>query len=181
MDNNLSERGRLPDKLRVLLEGYPRDDWRTHENFGAMVEFWLDRHNMFRSLAEVLRNDSEAWIDAKFDPQKLAPRLAHYGSMMVQQLHEHHQVEDMHYFPALRKLETSLQRGFEILDRDHDAMDGLLNRFTSSANALLQGKAEPGAFHDELISFEAMLLRHLEDEEDLIVPVILKHGYNDSL
>lgn len=181
MVSHLSKRDRLPDALRTLLDSYPRDDWRTHENFGSMVEFWLDRHNMFRGLAEVLRKDSEGWVDGTLDPQELAPRLARYGSLMVQQLHEHHQVEDIHYFPALKKLETSLNRGFEILDKDHHAIDDLLDRFTRSANALLQGKAEPGEFHDELTSFEAMLLRHLEDEEDLIVPVILKHGYNDSL
>jgi iron-sulfur cluster repair protein YtfE (RIC family) len=55
-------------------------------------------------------------------------------------------------------------------------MDGLLNRFADGANAVIQGKTEPGKFREDLLSFQAMLNRHLIDEEELVVPVILKHG-----
>ena len=96
--------------------------------------------------------------------------------MLVGQLHGHHRIEDTQYFPVLSRLETRLDRGFAILDRDHHALDALLGRFTESANAVLQGRGEAGAFLDELGAFEGFLNRHLEDEEDLVVPVILKHG-----
>lgn len=82
----------------------------------------------------------------------------------------------MHYFPKLVGYESSLARGFEILDRDHHAMDSLLNGFATAANGVLQGKEEPGEFHKTMSEFETLLLRHLEDEEDLIVPILLKHG-----
>jgi hemerythrin-like domain-containing protein len=96
--------------------------------------------------------------------------------MLVQNLHGHHQIEDLHYFPVLTRREPRLARGFEILDRDHHALDALLAGFAEDANAVLQGRLEPGAFRERLLGFEAVLVRHLEDEEDLIVPVILKHG-----
>jgi hemerythrin-like domain-containing protein len=131
---------------------------------------------MFRRLMGSLQEDAEAAIDRKIDPQSHKARISRYGGMLVSQLHGHHQIEDHHYFPVLSKLEPKLVRGFDILDADHHAMDGLLERFTSSANDILQGQGEPGAFHRELLSFDAMLHRHLEDEEDLIVPVILRHG-----
>ena len=73
------------------------------------------------------------------------------------------------------RAEAPLARGFEILDRDHHALDDLLERFTRSANSVLQG-GEPGPFREELVSFQRFLGRHLEDEEELVVPVILKHG-----
>ena len=42
------------------------------------------------------------------------------------------------------------------------------------------GGADPnagaGAFRDGLAELEQLIRRHLEDEEDLIVPVILIHG-----
>ncbi|MFW2541331.1 hemerythrin domain-containing protein [Primorskyibacter sp. 2E107] len=178
MDNTLDLKTRtgLPEALRVLVADFPRDEWQAHANFAGLVAFWLDRHMMFRRLSEALRTDAEAAVDGKMRPEQLHPRISRFGGMLVQQLHGHHQIEDMHYFPVLSAKETALQRGFDILDRDHHAMDGLLDRFTRSANGVLQGQAEPGTFREEVLSFEAMLLRHLEDEEDLIVPVILKHG-----
>lgn len=172
----LQNRTGLPDALRVLLEAYPRSDWQGHANFAGLIEFWLDRHLMFRRLTEALRSDAEAAVDRKLDKKAHAARLSRYGGMLVSQLHGHHQIEDAHYFPVLSLREKRLARGFDILDSDHHAMDGLLDRFTKSANAVLQGQGEAGAFHRELLSFEGLLHRHLEDEEDLIVPVILKHG-----
>ncbi|SNR81757.1 hemerythrin domain-containing protein [Puniceibacterium sediminis] len=172
----LKDRDRMPEALRVLLETFPRDDWEAHPHFAGLVQFWLDRHLMFRRLLGNLEADAEAAIDRKIDPQAHKARISRYGGMLVSQLHGHHQIEDDHYFPVLGKMEPKLLKGFDILDKDHHALDGLLDRFTSSANAVLQGPGKPGPFHKELLSFGAMLHRHLEDEEDLIVPVILKHG-----
>ncbi|MFZ5963303.1 hemerythrin domain-containing protein [Thalassococcus sp. BH17M4-6] len=175
-ETELAKRDKLPDALRTLLADFPRDEWQEHPNFAGLVAFWLDRHMMFRQLTQALQHDAEAAIDRKLDPQAHKARLSRYGGMLVSNLHGHHQIEDHHYFPVLSGKEPSLQRGFGILDADHHAMDGLLNRFTTSANGVLQDTAEPGAFRSELLSFGAMLHRHLEDEEDLIVPVILKLG-----
>ena len=175
-DTSLEHRTQLPEALRVLLESHPRAVWEGHRNFAGLVQFWMDRHMMFRRLLAALQQDAEAAIDRKIAPEVQMSRLSQNGGMLVSQLHGHHQIEDHHYFPVLSRMEPSLQRGFAILDRDHHAMDGLLDRFTTSANALLQGRGAPGPFHAELMSFEAMLHRHLEDEEDLIVPVILRHG-----
>lgn len=171
----LTERSGLPEPLRALVERYPRGTWQGHENFGGLVAFWLDRHVMFRRLLEALQNDAEAVIGGTLDPQQHKGRLQRYGSMLVGQLHGHHQIEDMHYFPQLTGLEPRLQHGFDLLDADHHALDGLLAGFTDGANAVLQG-GPPGVFHEKLVSFERLLNRHLTDEEDLIVPVILKHG-----
>ncbi|MBN7786360.1 hemerythrin domain-containing protein [Ponticoccus gilvus] len=175
-DLDLLSREGLPEALRTLLADYPRTGWQAHANFAGLVEFWLDRHMMFRRLCELLRSDAEQAVDGRLDPQAMQGRLSRYGGMLVQQLHGHHQIEDMHYFPVLVKRETRLERGFEILDRDHHALDGLLERFTRSANGVLQAKTEAGAFREEVLSFEGFLNRHLEDEEDLIVPVILRDG-----
>ncbi|MFZ7091530.1 hemerythrin domain-containing protein [Primorskyibacter sp. 2E233] len=178
MDDTLDLKSRkgLPDALRALLEDFPRDEWQQNANFAGLVEFWLDRHMMFRRLCDMLGTDAEAAVDGRLAPDQLNPRIARFGGMLVQQLHGHHQIEDMHYFPVLSRRESALARGFEILDKDHHAMDGLLDSFTRSANGVLQGQTEAGVFREEILSFENMLLRHLEDEEDLIVPVILKHG-----
>ncbi|SFE83947.1 hemerythrin domain-containing protein [Roseivivax sediminis] len=175
-DLALGRREGLPDALRALLEAYPRDSWEAHPGFGGLVEFWLERHLMFRKLCAMLREDAEGAVDGRLAPETQQGRLARYGTMLVNELHGHHQIEDHHYFPALSGLEPQLVRGFTLLDGDHHAMDGLLDRFAKAGNAVLQGQGEVGPFREEVLSFEAMLDRHLVDEEELIVPVILKHG-----
>jgi hypothetical protein len=77
---------------------------------------------------------------------------------------------------------TRIERGFDLLDADHHALDGILNRFVEQANGAIQGaggpdpKAAAGLLRDGLADLERLIGRHLEDEEDLIVPVILIHG-----
>jgi hemerythrin-like domain-containing protein len=172
---SLTDRQGLPDALRVLLQAYPRTEWDTHPNCGLLTRFWLDRHLMFRRLSELLRSDTQARIDRALEAQDHLHRLNRFGGMLVGELHGHHQIEDHHYFPRLGRLEPVLERGFALLDADHHVLDERLASFTRSANDVLSG-GEPGPFLDALDAFDALLVRHLEDEEDLIVPVLLKHG-----
>lgn len=173
----LATRDGLPDAWRVLAKEIPKTDWQSHPNFGQMVQFWLQRHGMFRELIEVLETDVQAVMDKKIGIDVYAPRLARFGGMLLNNLHEHHHIEDDHYFPQLVKLDTRLEQAFGLLDSDHNAMDELLQNMANAANAVLQG-GEPGLFSDQLDSFGALLNRHLTDEEEIIVPVILKSGFN---
>lgn len=178
----LETRTGLPDALRVLVEAYPRETWEEHRNFGGLVQFWLERHMMFRRLQELLRQDAEKFLDGNADPRNFGRRLSRYGSMFVGELHGHHNIEDVHYFPVLAQREMSVARGFEILDNDHHALDGHLEAFVERANGVLEGLGAPefrdrvGAFHGDVVRLGEFLDRHLVDEEELVVPVILKHG-----
>ncbi len=181
-DLSLERRTGLPDALRALVEAFPRESWEEHRNFGGLVQFWLERHMMFRRLQELLRQDAEKLIDDTAEAGTYAGRLSRYGSMFVGELHGHHNIEDVHYFPVLSAREAPLQRGFEILDRDHHALDGHLDAFVERANAVLQGldaadfRDRVGDFHAGVARLGGLLDRHLVDEEELVVPVILKHG-----
>jgi len=174
---DLAERAGLPDALRTLVEAFPRETWEAHPRFAGLVAFWLERHAGFRKLSEAICQDAQAAVDGQLAPDMMRRRLSRYGGMMVQELHMHHHIEDSHYFPVLQTRETTLVRGFEVLDKDHDAMAGLLQRFAEGANGVLRQEIEAGVFLDEARAFQSLLLRHLEDEEDLVVPVILKHGF----
>jgi len=181
---DLTHRAGLPDALRVLLKAHPRETWESHGNFGEMVRFWLERHLMFRQVMDRLAEDAEALIDKRIAPDAYAPRLSRFGGFLLQQLHAHHQIEDAHYFPKLIRLDARLERGFEMLEADHHAIDGLLSRFADSANAVLQADGGAAAreatagFHREHMAFHALLDRHLTDEEELVVPVILQTGFD---
>ena len=172
----LTQRDGLPEALRVLAEAYPREVWETHGNFGEMVRFWMQRHAMFRDLIGVLRSDAEALADGNIDFQAYAPRLSRYGGMFLQELHMHHNVEDQHYFPQLIKLDARLEQGFDLLEADHDAIDPMLHQMAEAANAVLQG-GEIGVLRDRIVGFGNLLERHLTDEEEIVVPVILDSGF----
>ncbi|WP_116087074.1 hemerythrin domain-containing protein [Tropicimonas sp. IMCC34011] len=182
----LERRAGLPDALRVLLEEYPRAGWEDDPGYQGLIAFWLDRHMMFRRLTEAMREASEARLDGTSEPERYAAAMSRYGSMLVSQLHGHHQIEDMHYFPVLSGKDARIASGFELLDKDHHALDGHIARFTDTANAAIRAsdgqtlpglaKDATGAFHEEIARFETFLDRHLLDEEELVVPVILKYG-----
>jgi len=183
MDLDLSTRTGLPDALRILVEQIPREAWQAHPNFGGMVQFWLERHLMFRQLLDRLETEAQASLSNDLDPKAYAARLSRLGGFFLQQLHGHHHIEDTHYFPRLIQLDPRLERGFGILDTDHHALDGLLNSFADGANAVLQApdpksmRTATGDLEQQIGRFQTFLNRHLTDEEDLIVPVILKSGF----
>ncbi len=184
MENlRLSDRERLPDALRVLLADYPRDMWATDPDFDGLIKFWLDRHMMFRKIVATMQSDARSFIDNKIDPATFASRLSRYGGMFVNGLHEHHTIEDTHYFPQLATKDPRIESGFDILDKDHHDIDKLLNTFVERANGILQQRDQAntmrtavGHFETEMTDLERLLDRHLNDEEELVVPVILKFG-----
>lgn len=176
----LSLRKGLPPELLALLDDHPRAGWPDHPGFHGLVSFWLDRHMGFRHLMARIRTETEGLIDARTDPATFPQRLVPLGRRLVDELIGHHRIEDDAYFPELAALEPRLSRGFDILDADHHALDALLDGFVTGANVLLQSpdmRAQAGRFHDSLAPFTAQLERHLGDEEDLILPIILKHRF----
>lgn len=177
----LATRAGLPDALRVLLAEFPRTGWQTHEKFGGMVEFWLKRHLMFRDLLDRLEADTQDRLAGDLAPETYSARLSRLGGFFLQELHAHHHIEDSHYFPRLIGLDARLDHGFYLLETDHGALDGLLNGFAEGANAVLRAQDSRdaiGALLGRLEQFRGLLDRHLTDEEEIIVPVILKTGFD---
>lgn len=177
---SLSRRTDLPEALRQFADELPRKDWTGHPQFRGLAEFWLEKHLGFRHLVDHLVVELEAAADGDRDPAALRRTVSRFGSMLIRGLHDHHSIEDHHYFPILRDLEPRVVQGFDLLDNDHHALDPWMARVTEEANALI---AAPGALRDEslrllacLDEFGPFLIRHLTDEEDIVVPIILRSG-----
>ena len=184
MDSKLTldTRTGLPDHLRVLAEKYPRDMWRGHANFNELTAFWLDRHVMFRQVLDKLIGDTQAHLDDKAGP-RFGPELSRYTGFFLQQLHGHHGIEDAHYFPQFKPLDARVAGAFDLLDHDHHALDGHLHALADDTNAVLralqagQGSRDAaGALLARHESFRLFLDRHLTDEEEVIVPLVLEYG-----
>jgi iron-sulfur cluster repair protein YtfE (RIC family) len=180
----LSRREGWPRDLCILLKRYPREQWQDHANLGAMARFWLSRHDMFREVADMIRAIETEFREGRLPPAEFprvfVPRL----QFLLSQLGAHHQIEDHHYFPIFRAADERLARGFDVLEGDHGAIHADMARVAETANVLLRVLGgDTGVLRargDDYAQASAALLkgltRHLDDEEDLIVPLILDRG-----
>jgi iron-sulfur cluster repair protein YtfE (RIC family) len=174
----------LSEELRFLARRHPREGWAGHANLGALASFWLQRHQAFRELDRIIRGGSQAALDQRHEPDRLRPWLARHLQALLWQLQEHHQIEDQHYFPLFRGLEPRLIAGFEVLERDHETLHQALGEIVLRANAVLApDSGDQTAFRGRLEHYldaqRALgqgLLRHLDDEEELVIPLLLERG-----
>ncbi len=176
--DDLARRAGLPDVLRVLVEKYPRDGWEAHPEFNALTRFWLDRHLMFRDLQGRLIAETEGFLDRRLEAAVYGRGLVRRAGQFINELHGHHRIEDHSYFPILAAQDARLASGFDLLERDHQAIDPLLHRMVGNTNAVLTDLGDTKAaarLLGDFTEFARLLDRHLIDEEELVVPVILEY------
>lgn len=146
---------RLPAELLDLLQRHPRAGWRDGAGLGELGRFWLERHRMFRALTAELSQGIQHLREARHAPADVAGWLGPRLRLYLGELDGHHRIEDAHYFPAFRAAEPRLVAGFELLERDHHALE---------------------AHRDAVVRLGRSLDRHLDDEEDLVMPLLMAHG-----
>jgi len=176
-------RDALPQEMRILLRDYPRDKWLENPNFARSIQNWMGAHAMFRQLGELNRSETELYLNKERDPADYAARLSQFGNMLVHNLHGHHTWEDQSFFPELEEADPRFAQGLEMLESDHVHMDEVLDRFTRGANRVVkliqldevQAREEAKILHEMTEEIERFLFRHLTDEEDLVVPILLHH------
>lgn len=180
----LARRSGWPDDLRVLIARYPREQWDAHANLGEMARFWLSRHAMFRELSVAIEQITAQFRAQALQPAEFARQFVPRLQFMLDQLNVHHQIEDLHYFPIFRVADKRLMRGFDVLEGDHHHIHADMALTAENANALLQAMRADvdtlrrcgDAYADSSGALIKGLIRHLDDEEDLIVPLILDRG-----
>jgi hypothetical protein len=185
LESDIDRRTGWPDELCVVLRDYPRDTWPATRS--GMARFWIDKHNYLRRQSAALQSANDDYrarptTAAQFG-NWLAPRLQGF----LGELHGHHQIEDFHYFPAFRAAEPRLAAGFDVLNRDHELIHGGIVGIVEAINALIEtlhaASADTDAQRraaDRYIEASGTLHRrierHLEDEEDLIIPLMIRQG-----
>lgn len=182
--NTLLTRTGLPDDLRFLLEKYPREDWKAHDSIQGMAGMWLQRHDMFRDMGRMLSGGIADYREGRQTARQFAGWFAPRLNFLLGNLDGHHRIEDEVYFPQFAAAERRLQRGFDILDGDHHQIHDVLESNAETANAFLRAleqdedrqRRAADAYAAENDRLVAMLMRHLADEEDIIIPLILDRG-----
>ncbi|WP_269516214.1 hemerythrin domain-containing protein [Brevundimonas subvibrioides] len=183
MSDDLATRPGLPEPYRYLLADLPRERWHGHE-IAAMARFWLQMHAGFR--CEVARMDAliDQWRSGTLALPDLHRQLIPTLQGFLQHLEGHHNIETHHYFPTMRRVEPRIGSGIDLLDRDHDVIHGHLESLFQTGLAFHQGisaKASTAGdaaarLGDALDAAGPVLGRHLEDEEDIVVPLITRHA-----
>lgn len=150
-----------------------------------MTQFWLDKHDYFRHQCRTLEQLSDDYREDRKDPEEFAGSIAPRLQSFLGTLHGHHQIEDYHYFPAFRAAYKDLAPGFDVLARDHELIHEGIVAIVEKTNDFLTTlrPSSPSTSSDQRQAAERYvetaeltyrrLMRHLADEEDLIIPIML--------
>ncbi|HEV2080975.1 MAG TPA: hemerythrin domain-containing protein [Brevundimonas sp.] len=180
---HLSTRSGLPEDLRVGLIDFPRARW-SEPTVAEMARFWLGVHDGFRRHHAHLGALVSPWRDGRSDLRTLHGRLIPATQQFLQHLDMHHRIESGQYFPSFRNLDPRIAHGIDLLDRDHDVVHERLEALFAAASAFHQailGAAPDVADHaarlsDVIDAMGPLVLRHLDDEEEIVIPLIQLRG-----
>lgn len=183
----LDRRTALPEDYAFLLKAHPRPTWEGHPNNGQWCQFWLARHTMFREFGEGLTDACEKLEAGQVEPQGFHEWFMPRVSFFLGELDTHHKIEEYHYFPLLTRADARIGKGVDLLESDHHVIHDLLRGAYDTIVALdaaIQYKLDDvlgvvPRMRDNLAGLDAGLQRHLDDEEDLIVPLILERSEAD--
>ena len=177
----LQARTALPDGFAFLLEAFPRETWEGHPNNGQWCQFWLARHKMFRDFGTALTDACEKLDAGQVEAPTFHDWFMPRASFFLGELDTHHKVEEYHYFPLLGRADPRMVKGVELLEADHhvihDALRSTYDAIVSLEVAIREAEGDVAGLvprlRDELSTLDTNLCRHLDDEEDLVVPLIL--------
>jgi hypothetical protein len=179
----LASRSGLPDDFLYLSEAFPRERW-TLGGLHPTARRWLHMHGGFRAHQAEMGAMIGAWRADQIDVRTLHQALIPALQQFLQHLDGHHRIESGHYFPALQRLEPRIAAGIDLLDRDHDAIHAHIEAMVETGRALHHaaagGAADAGDRVERLAEVLALaapqLTRHLDDEEEIVIPLIALRG-----
>ena len=179
----LAARDGITDDIAYLRAAYPKGDWARHVNFGQLCDFWLHVHQSLRTegaaVERIIADFREGRLDAHAFPHRFVPAL----NQFLGHLDGHHRIEDSIYVPKFRALDPRMARGFDLLEADHPAIHDVVETRVGCARGVLDCLWQPNrdahaadTHADHAATLTRLLLRHLADEEDLVIPAMLEHG-----
>ncbi len=182
-NQDIDQRTGWPEELCALLNEYPRASWQ--QNMTPLAQFWIEKHNDFRSQCSRLLDAAEKFRDRPDETEEFAAQVLPRTHLLLSHLHGHHQIEDFHYFPAFRAADRRLEPGFDVLASDHELLHESSLSIIETLKQLRNALGETGQpaidnqrqLADRYLEANDLLCqriaRHLDDEEDLVIPLML--------
>jgi iron-sulfur cluster repair protein YtfE (RIC family) len=179
----LAVRAGLPPEFLYLRASFPRERW-SMGGLHPTARRWLHMHSGFRAHQTGMAAMVEAWRGSQIDLPTLHQALIPALQQFLQHLDGHHRIESGHYFPALQSLEPRIAAGIDLLDRDHDAIHAHIEAMVRTGRAFHEAMAGGAAdtrdrldrLAEVLEASGPQLARHLDDEEDIVIPLIALRG-----
>ena len=179
----LPDRTGLSDEIAYLRAAYPAAKWQSHRNYGELTAFWLHVHASLREQAARLDGMTASFREGSMAvgafQAAVVPGLNHF----LHHLSGHHGIEDQAYFPKFRALDPRMAAGFDVLESDHGIIHARLEATLDAARTMLRAFGMPGDSRPAVDAYAgtshilfAQLVRHLADEEEIVIPAMLEHG-----
>ncbi len=184
MSAHADEGADWPAHVTWLLERHPRATWPTAAS--SMAAFWLEVHEHLRRDAAGLELAADHYAQDRTSAAQLAVIAAPRLRGLVAAMHGHHQIEDTLYFPAFRHDEPRLAAGFDRLERGHLGLNVSVTAALAALaelRAAAERSAEAATLRVAAARYVAAttalcrgLLAHLDEEENLVVPLLIERG-----
>jgi hypothetical protein len=181
-ENHVSKRSGLPADIRQTLLESTRSEWQNHPRYGGKAGFFMMIHRDLIDGAAKLNNTLERLLDipksdagAAFNQMNVLP----FSRRLIGFAHHHHEIEDHAYFPQFVHLHPEMNRGLALLDGDHKVLDAALADTQKALDNLASSEItrdQLSALYAGAQSLQAILERHIWDEEEIIIPILLRHG-----
>ena len=193
MSTDPTQRIDLPESALFLVPQFPREGRYSRSDLCRTAQICLGNHRYFRQLLPQIDASLAAHDPFASGGRAFSDELSRQMNSLLGGLEGHHGVEDDYYFPEFRRAEPRLGPGFDVLDADHTFIHDAIVRLSETAVPVIGEFAAPvptpgsvrGHLRDDLrgalASFEASLVRHLDDEEDLVIPFLLHRNGAERL
>ncbi|MDP3369085.1 MAG: hemerythrin domain-containing protein [Brevundimonas sp.] len=179
----LAARSGLPTEFLYLRDAFPRTRW-NEAGLNPIARHWLGMHAGFRGQQAGMANLVARWRVGGMETGVVHGALIPVLHQFLQHIDAHHRIESGHYFPAMQRIEPRIEAGIALLDRDHDEIHAHIEALVTAGRgfhqAVTSGASEArdrlGRLAEALDLAGPELARHLEDEEDIVIPLIALHG-----
>lgn len=187
-ENHVEHRTCLSPVLRKSLFVLPREKWARHPGFGGEAQFWTQIHEGLLSASATLA----AWSAQALEEndagrlQQLAPQIRGLGGRLIHHAHQHHHIEDDHFFPVFIKTWPQLKNPLDLLDNDHKLLAQVLDDLESAVAGFEIAPARSdrqrrdhwlGGAETMLVAakrLDGLFIRHIGDEEEICIPAMLE-------
>lgn len=180
--NHVALRNGLPTEIRETLLESTRSEWLHHPRISGKAGFFMSIHRNLLDGAAQLKQALEQLLDtpdSEVTDRMKGINLLPFSEQLIGFAHHHHEIEDHAYFPQFARLYPQLNRGLALLDGDHKVLDAALEDTQKAIRNLGIIKPERdrmAALFKGAEALNSILDRHIWDEEEVIIPVLLKNG-----
>ena len=181
-EHHVSKRKGLPSPVQETLLESTRSEWKDHPRFGGKANFFMTIHRELLKGSAQLSLAIEQLLDIPTSDVSEAVaqmNMLPFAKNLIDLAHRHHEIEDHGYFPQFRLMYPALNRGLSLLDGDHKVLNSALDDTQVALSQLNGAVVTRDQLADLYVGSQALeniLNRHIWDEEEVIIPIFLRHG-----